>query len=123
MNEIEKALEELEALRLYAMLPYDGYETTLETIETSIKALEEKKNNRWIPVNEKLPKIYEDTNTSEIVFVQGYDKEADYEWQAMGWYAEEPKQWFFAECKSTDKPIDWINIIAWQPLPEPYKEG
>lgn len=76
----------------------------------------------WIPIENKMPLIYADTNTSDIVLVQGYDAEIDYYWQAMGYYAEEPKQWFFAECKNTDKPIDWIDIIAWQPLPEDYKK-
>jgi hypothetical protein len=76
--------------------------------------------NQWIPCSERLPEIYEDTCTSEIVLVQGYDKEIDYEWQAMGWYADEMKQWFFAECKNTDKQIDWIDIIAWMPLPQAY---
>ena len=79
--------------------------------------------NGWIPCSERLPKIYDDTRTSEIVLVQGYDKEIDCDWQAMGWYAEEPKQWYFAECKNTDKPINWIDIIAWQPLPKPYHES
>ena len=89
----------------------------------AISALEKQINGGWIPVSESLPKIYDDTCTSEIVLVQGYDKEIDYDWQAMGWYAEEPKQWYFAECKNTDKPINWIDIIAWQPLPQPYLES
>lgn len=93
----------------------------VKALRSAISALEHQLTNGWIPVSERLPKIYEGTCTSEIVLVQGYDKEIDYEWQAMGWYAEETKQWYFAECKSTDKPINWINIIAWQPLPEPYK--
>lgn len=93
----------------------------LEYLLEDIEEANEQYKNNWIPCSERLPKIYEDTCTSEIVLVQGYDKILDYEWQAMGWYAEETKQWYFAECKNTDKPINWIDIIAWQPLPEPYK--
>lgn len=80
-------------------------------------------NNGWIPCSERLPKIFEDTKSSEVVLICGYDKQNDYYWQAMGFYvkAESLKRWFLADCKNTDKPIDWIDIVAWQPLPEPYK--
>lgn len=88
----------------------------------SIGRLKDGKENGWIPVDRRLPEVYGETNTSDTVLVQGYDKNLDYYWQAMGFYAAEPKQWFFAECKNTDKPIDWIDIIAWQPLPEDYKK-
>ena len=93
------------------------------TFRSLLDARERQINGGWIPCSERLPKIYDDTRTSEIVLVQGYDKEIDCDWQAMGWYAEEPKQWYFAECKNTDKPINWIDIIAWQPLPQPYLES
>lgn len=80
--------------------------------------------NGWIPCSKELPKVYEDTKSSDVVLVCGYDKKRDYSWQAMGFYVhtEGIKRWFFAECKDTDKPIDWIDIVAWQPLPDPYKE-
>lgn len=84
-----------------------------------IKRLE--KDNGWILVEDQLPFIYKESNTSDIVLVQGYDEDVDFYWQAMGFYAEEPKQWFFADCRNTDISIDWIDIIAWQPLPEDYK--
>ena len=77
----------------------------------------------WIPCSERLPEVYGDTKSSDVVLVCGYDEESDYNWQAMGFYVktEAIKRWFFAECKDTDKPIDWIDIVAWQPLPAPYK--
>lgn len=82
------------------------------------------RSNGWIPCSKELPKVYEDTKSSDVVLVCGYDKKRDYSWQAMGFYVhtEGIKRWFFAECKDTDKPIDWIDIVAWQPLPEPYEE-
>lgn len=80
-------------------------------------------NDGWIPCSERLPEVYGDTKSSDVVLVCGYDEESDYNWQAMGFYVktEAIKRWFFAECKDTDKPIDWIDIVAWQPLPAPYK--
>ena len=114
----KEAIEQLKFL-----IKKDFHVDTKESCLIAISALEKQINGGWIPCSERLPKIYDDTCTSEIVLVQGYDKEIDYDWQAMGWYAEEPKQWYFAECKNTDKPINWIDIIAWQPLPQPYSES
>ena len=81
------------------------------------------KVNEWIPCSERLPDTFEDTKSSDVVLVCGYDKEIDYHWKAMAFYVntEALKRWFFAECKNTDKPIDWIDIVAWMPLPEDYK--
>lgn len=79
--------------------------------------------SKWIPCSERLPDTFEDTKSSDVVLVCGYDKEKDYHWKAMAFYVntEALKRWFFAECKNTDKPIDWIDIVAWMPLPEDYK--
>lgn len=79
--------------------------------------------NQWISCSEVLPKE-KDTigRCSDTVQVCGYDEETDYSWLAYGWYSYKSEQWYFAECKTTDKPIDWIDIVAWMPLPEPYKE-
>lgn len=97
----------------------DIYKDEITALEKEIDRLE--KDNHWILVKDELPKIYEESKTSDTVLVQGYDKDTDYYWQAMGFYAAEPKQWYFAECKNTDKPIDWIDIVAWRPLPEDLK--
>lgn len=80
-------------------------------------------NSGWIPCSERLPEVYEDTKSSDVVLVCGYDKKSNYSWQAMGFYVHTDaiRRWFFAECKDTDKPIDWIDIVAWQPLPKPYR--
>lgn len=97
-------------------------EVTEAEIEVLVKA-KELTDDGWIPCSERLPEVFEDTKSSDVVLVCGYDEESDYSWQAMGFYVhtEAIKRWFFAECKDTDKPIDWIDIVAWQPLPAPYK--
>lgn len=93
-------------------------------IDNIIKFIESQpKVNEWIPCSERLPDTFEDTKSSDVVLVCGYDKEIDYHWKAMAFYVntEALKRWFFAECKNTDKAIDWIDIVAWMPLPEDYK--
>lgn len=88
-------------------------------------AEEYKSNDGWIPCEERLPEIHEDTKSSDVVLVAGYDKNANFDWQAMGFYvkADGISRWFFADCRNTDKPIDWIDIVAWQPLPAAYVKG
>jgi hypothetical protein len=83
------------------------------------------RNDGWIPCERELPEIHEDTKSSDVVLVAGYDKNANFDWQAMGFYvkADGISRWFFADCRNTDKPIDWIDIVAWQPLPQPYVKG
>lgn len=139
----EEIKEQLEGLRKYhlrlkeeAYFPVEEtkelrlaccYQKAIDIVDQVAKKVAADVNvgcNGWIPCSKELPKVYEDTKSSDVVLVCGYDEESDYSWQAMGFYVhtEGIKRWFFAECKDTDKPIDWIDIVAWQPLPEPYKE-
>ena len=94
----------------------------IEVLKTSITALEEylsskKKNgnNGWIPVEERLPEDCE-----EIVLVQVSGKMAENIWfdnafelatyvNGEGWILEN-----YPECENP-------KVIAWQPLPEPYR--
>lgn len=98
---------------------HDAIRYVLNELEELIRY----RDNGWIPCSERLPEVFEDTKSSDVVLICGYDKQKDYHWQAMGFYVctEAIKRWFFAECKDTDKPIDWIDIVAWQPLPAPYQ--
>lgn len=77
----------------------------------AIKALEQ---TRWIPCSERLP----EENGQYLITVK-YKPEADYE----NIYAEHGEwtdgQWdmfCFGHCGEVE------DIIAWMPLPEPYKE-
>ncbi len=72
-----------------------------------------KKNQGWIPVTERLPELF--GNTSDTVLVccsNGF--------QYMAFWCDD-EQWRFCECGTAKEPVKWTNIIAWQPLPEPYK--
>ena len=70
--------------------------------------------NGWIPCSVRLPEI--DGNTSDIVLVCGSNG-----FQYMAFWCDD-LQWRFCECGMAKEPVLWTEIIAWQPLPEPFKE-
>ena len=71
--------------------------------------------NGWIPCSERLPEI--DGNTSDIVLVCGSNG-----FQYMAFWCDDLK-WRFCECGMAKNPILWTEIVAWQQLPEPFKES
>lgn len=73
----------------------------------------QKSANGWIPCSERLPETIDDMLQCVIVTNEN-------DWQGMAYYHPQ-KGWTFAECHNSDKKIDWTEIIAWQPLPQPYK--
>lgn len=88
--------------------------SALDIVNTLLSDLEqdEKENNGWIPVSERLPEI---KNYEECYLVT----DGKFIWMAY-WTPE--KEWIFAECTNCKNKIDWTDIVAWQPLPELYKE-
>lgn len=78
-----------------------------EVTETEIEALIQAKNNDWIPCSERLPEEdgYYLTTT---IFYHLYNP------VVMGCNFEDGR-WLY--MNSNDE------VIAWQPLPQPYKEG
>lgn len=74
---------------------------------------QDEKENGWIPVSERLPEIKMDYKECYLV--------TDGRFCWMAYYTSE-KEWIFADCTNCKNKIDWTDIIAWMPLPEPYKE-
>ena len=70
--------------------------------------------NGWIPCSERLPEI--DGNTSDTVLVCGSNG-----FLYMAFWCDD-LQWRFCECGMAKEPVLWTEIVAWQPLPEPFKE-
>ena len=68
--------------------------------------------NKWIPVSEKLPKNYDD-----VLICDGYNI-------TIGWYEVKTNRWATSdeEWQSGFYDDTARGVIAWQPLPEPYKE-
>lgn len=96
------------------------------------KALEERPHGEWIPVSERLPDDLEPVNITWINHEpEPYYKEIkDKPFTATGVYFNGQWYWWSTLCTdilaeyshSFDDIIDTaIEVIAWQPLPEPYK--
>ena len=74
-----------------------GCEKKEEALDMAIEALEQESKTGWIPVSERLP---EKSGQYLVTVKKGY--------MLLGLW-----------CGIKD---DWINVIAWMPLPEPYKK-
>lgn len=95
---------------------YDNaYDITIhcETEEEQKKVIEHLKSISWIPVSEKLPEIKMDYEECYLV------TNGRFCW--MAYYISE-KEWIFADCTNCKDKIDWTDIVAWMPLPNPMKE-
>jgi len=93
-----------------------------------------KPQGEWIPVSERLPDDLEPVNITWINHnPEPYYKEIkDKPFTATGVYFNGQWYWWSTLCTDTlaeyshnfDDVIDAdIEVIAWQPLPEPYKKG
>lgn len=93
----------------------DGYEKALE-------------QTRWIPVSERLPKVMDGTNgeCSDDVLICVEDDE----WITIstGFYAYYPRSksqqgWWSMWAYGCHKLDSKYKVVAWMPLPDPYKEA
>ena len=125
----EEAIALLESRRDLIKSEYPEIDDYREALDMAIKALEQEP--RWIPVSERLPKVhntpYYVDNDEELyesdhvltccedgkdyIYAIGtiiYDKMCNsYEWSGLYDYG--------------DIIIDDMRVIAWMPLPEPYR--
>lgn len=73
--------------------------------------------NDWIPVEERLPDEYDGLVLAQV---SGKPKENITLDNALELAVHIPREgWILEEYPEWEKP----NVIAWQPLPKPYKEG
>lgn len=97
-------------------LTYENGETLANEVENILASLPQE--NQWIPVSERLPEEREvkGISMSDVVMVTVYDIERD---KVMGVNCDmtiDGKWQGYQSC-------DGSEVIAWQPLPEPYKES
>ena len=111
----EKILERLEELQNYACFPIEWVNEEQSKIHsyyanklTEILKLTEQYNNGWIPCSDRLP---EDDSICIVTIEYPNNKTmVDY-----GWFDRKSVCWFVGM-----QDFRTSNILAWQPLPEPY---
>ena len=129
MNVLEKILEEIESLHNKILKDKFAEQVTEQEIYSLIKVkeivryyMDEAKdtnvpsNDDWIPVEERLPEETTGKYYPEMIVTTSYGA------VTWGFYRVMDKQWYIYSnihnefVKAGDK-----EIVAWQPLPEPYK--
>lgn len=110
MTEYIKKEDAIEALMCYFVPPiYTGRQVDqAKTIaKTIINTIPLENRLRWIPTNERLP---EDFKEVLICFKWGGMEVGDYDSKSKCW-------------DTLDAHVDEDDVVAWQPLPEPYRES
>lgn len=133
MNVLEKVLEEIESLKTN-LAKNNGtpqcywHDVGLDKAKAVVKKhMGEAKNDGWIPVEERLPEdddmrfymcIVENHEEDLPMFCQ-YDSEYGFGfWHDM--YDPVSLGFLDTEFRTNDE-LGYEKVIAWQPLPEPYK--
>lgn len=123
----QEALDSLECFRSNTAHILGDNDEKVKTIETCMMLVREAEEaERWIPVSEGLPEVYKTESPvgiymkSNPVLVFGTPE-----------HEEDAQFCIVTYCDDLDGNVYWSteldavnieNVIAWMPLPEPYKE-
>ena len=117
MRKLEKILEEIEQyISEWEADPKDGYASGfIKGLKKSEKIIRKHMNDGWIPVDEQLPEVdadieetIEDDDCPEYnVTIRGALESTTLKYNPSG-------AWF-------DDNGNVYDVIAWRPLPEPYR--
>ena len=113
-------------------------------IEKAISALEEQNRHRWIPVEERLPKLGEPVwaTVKHSKWISDYDADwlpeekktyhpenygvykAEYIGEGIWQYSDDYNEWVYCDLVEKEKrnlANVYDTVTAWMPLPEPYR--
>lgn len=111
--QLEKILEEIREMGDIQFASYTKPLIAVEDVEKIIrkhmsgKDTDVPTNDGWIPVEERLPEVGE-----YVLGTNEYDEVLIYHY---GWNSPHTRKMFFRLCGAA------ATIIAWRPLPEPYR--
>ena len=88
---------------------HEEYNEAVRDVVRFIERYKEKYNNGWIPCSERLPNDF--MSVEYLTTVNGHF------YPEINYYCVANHKWF--SSRKTTKEVD---VIAWQPLPEPFKE-
>lgn len=125
-NALERILEEVDNLeKIYVDCKKDNFRDGFERgkkeccrIIRSHMADAPDADNDWIPVEERLPEDNPDSDYYESVIVTLLDGRC-----APGVYRNGDKEWWVEAEDGGKKYTFESDVIAWRPLPEPYKQN
>ena len=109
----------------YSCEYYASAEEEKEAMQMAVSALKKQKQDRWIPVTERLP---EEDGNYLVTFESGYAE--DYELDPIGIAPFEVDCEGFGIWQESFDPVslgslgsDWVDIqvTAWRPLPEAFE--
>jgi hypothetical protein len=96
---------------------HEEYNEAIRDVVNFIERYKEKNNNGWIPCSERLPRDYEEV----LADVRGIGFDSLKDAEMVGYFKEKGK-WFYSHGMQYLVDGGKTRVIAWQPLPEPFKE-
>jgi hypothetical protein len=109
MKHVKELLKKYIEADIQILEERDAFITYVELIDELQEAIEQdEKENGWIPVSERFP---ESSGTYQVTCMDGRIYRSTY-----AKFQNKLKRWELTGARS------YWKVIAWMPLPEPYKE-